>query len=132
MRRLLFPIVLLCSIMAVADPIEGMMDFVRSLHGNPTIVEQTDDHMRVRMADSCYYDLYTPVEADTIVLIQTVCAPICSSCVRVYSKEWKALHNLLPTCGGIFPEAKFVDGHILWTDNTPLFLDEEENKKRVE
>lgn len=130
-KTLLFIFLLLSATLVKAGVLEGLMDFVRDMHGNPVIIEQDDQHTRIKMADSCYYDVYTPLSADTIVLIQTVCAPICSSCVHVYSKEWELIHSIEPACGGIFPEAEYHDGHVVWHDNTPLYLDEEE-KKRIQ
>ena len=54
---------------------------------------------------------------DSIVVVHTVCAPICSSCVRVYNKEWQFLGNLTPPIKTIFPEAYIEDGKLLWRDN---------------
>lgn len=113
--------------MAWADPVKQLMSFVQNLGGSPEITEETDDHVRIRMADSCYYDIH--MAQDTIVVIQTACAPICSSCVRVYNKEWEELHQLWPTVSGIFPEAAYRDGQVYWTDNTAMYLDEEERQR---
>lgn len=128
MKKLLFPIFLLIiASMAWADPVKQLMSFVQNLGGSPEITEETDDHVHIRMADSCYYDIH--MAQDTIVVIQTACAPICSSCVRVYNKEWEELHQLWPTVSGIFPEAAYRDGQVYWTDNTAMYLDEEERQK---
>jgi hypothetical protein len=54
---------------------------------------------------------------DSIVVVHTVCAPICSSCVRVYNKEWQFLGNLIPPIKTTFPEAYIEDGKLLWRDN---------------
>ena len=56
---------------------------------------------------------------DSIVVIHTVCAPICSSCVRVYNKEWHFIGNMIPPIKTTFPEAYIEDGKILWRDNDP-------------
>lgn len=127
MKKLLFPIfLLLIASMTWADPVKQLMSFVQNLGGSPEITEETDDHVRIRMADSCYYDIH--MAQDTIVVIQTACAPICSSCVRVYNKEWEELRQLWPTESGIFLEAAYRDGQVYWTDNTAMYLDEEERQ----
>ncbi len=59
----------------------------------------------------------TLVMGDSVVVIHTVCAPICSSCARVYNKEWQEIGVLKPDFKSIFPEAYIEDGKILWRDN---------------
>lgn len=59
----------------------------------------------------------TVVCGDSIVVIHTVCAPICSSHARVYNKEWKEIAILKPPFKSAFPEAYIEDGKILWRDN---------------
>ena len=54
---------------------------------------------------------------DSIVIIHTVCAPICSSCARVYNKEWQFLGNITPPIQTAFPEAYIEGGKLLWRDN---------------
>lgn len=54
---------------------------------------------------------------DSILVIHTVCAPICSSHVRVYNKEWKKIGVLKAPFRSIFPEAYIEDGKLLWRDN---------------
>ncbi len=56
---------------------------------------------------------------DSIIVIHTVCAPICSSCARVYNKEWQFLGNITPPIQTAFPEAYIEDGKLLWRDNDP-------------
>ena len=54
---------------------------------------------------------------DSILVIHTVCAPICSSHVRVYNKEWEEIGVLKAPFRSIFPEAYIEDGKLLWRDN---------------
>lgn len=54
---------------------------------------------------------------DSIIVIHTVCAPICSSHVRVYNKEWKEMGILKAPFRSAFPEAYIEDSRILWRDN---------------
>lgn len=54
---------------------------------------------------------------DSILVIHTVCAPICSSHVRVYNKEWQCLGVLKAPFKSAFPEAYIENNKILWRDN---------------
>lgn len=54
---------------------------------------------------------------DSILVIHTVCAPICSSHVRVYDKEWQYLGVLKAPFKSAFPEAYIENNKILWRDN---------------
>ena len=56
---------------------------------------------------------------DSIVVVHTVCAPICSSCVRVYNKDWYFLGMMTPPIRTAFPEAYIQDDKLLWRDNDP-------------
>lgn len=57
---------------------------------------------------------------DSIIVIHTVCAPICSSHVRVYNKDWKEKGVLEAPFTSVFPEAYVEGGKILWRDNDTL------------
>ena len=67
---------------------------------------------------------------DSLLVIQTVCEPICSSRACVFSKEGTLLRTLQPPFEkAIFPEAYLgPDSTVLWRDNTNLLLDDEEKK----
>lgn len=59
----------------------------------------------------------TLIGYDSIVVIHTVCAPICSSHARVYNKEWQMIGVLKPPFQSPFPEAYIENGQIRWRDN---------------
>ena len=59
----------------------------------------------------------TLITNDSIYVIHTVCAPVCSSHVRVYNKEWKPIGVLKAPFKSAFPEAYIQDDRILWRDN---------------
>lgn len=59
----------------------------------------------------------TLIANDTIIVIHTVCAPICSSRARVFNKEWQEIGVLRPPFQSIFPEAYIENGKLLWRDN---------------
>ena len=72
----------------------------------------------------------TLVTGDSIIVIHTVCAPVCSSCARVYNKEWTRIGTLTPPFRSPFPEAYIENGRLLWRDNYPQLLDEDELRLR--
>jgi hypothetical protein len=59
----------------------------------------------------------TLMRNDSIIVIHTACAPICSSHVRVYNKEWEQIGVIKAPFKSIFPEAYIEDDKILWRDN---------------
>ncbi len=70
-------------------------------------------------ADS-YVRRDTLATGDSIIVIETACAPICSSRARVYNKEGKEIGILRPPFAhAVFPEAYIEDDKIRWRDNTP-------------
>ena len=62
----------------------------------------------------------TLVLGDSIVVIHTVCAPICSSHARVYNKEGDLIRVLKAPFQSVFPEAYIEDNKVLWRDNDTL------------
>ena len=54
---------------------------------------------------------------DSILVIHTICAPICSSHVRVYNKEWQYLGVLKAPFKSAFPEAYIENNKLIWRDN---------------
>lgn len=81
--------------------------------------------------------LHTHDYGDSILVVQTICAPICSSCARIYNKEGEVIRRIESP----YPDATFPEAHleymnndstgtplIVWTDNTPQILDKEEMK----
>ena len=81
----------------------------------------SDGSMILRDVDTIYTTptsvLDTLFCGDSIIVIHTVCAPICSSCVRVYNKEWDLIGRMYAPFKSIFPEAYIQDGKLLWRDN---------------
>lgn len=116
------------SIIAIFCLLAGWLyAFALDLPAHP--IEQNGPYARYELADSCYIEVMQ--YEDSIVVIKTMCAPICSSYAHVYNKEWQSLHELKPACRGFLPYAYFRDGMVVWEDNTRYLLDDEE-KKRLE
>ena len=49
-------------------------------------------------------------------LIQTYCAPICSSIVKSYTEHWSDETEVYPPEDYLFPLAKYIDGEIVWSE----------------
>ena len=101
---------------AAGNVFTDMLENYRKLGGKPEVMEQTEKYMHVSLSDSAYVEMYV---ADNILVVYTVCAPICSSCARVYNKEWEFLFPLEPPFVSVFPLATMdrETGRIVWTDN---------------
>ena len=106
----------------------GATDSVDNLFsGKSVITSLSDTRLTLSVADGVEYLL--ALKADTILLVNTVCAPVCSSVVRSYVANWLPLGTVPPPAGMAFPQADIAaDGTLVWTDRTPQLLDEEEKK----
>lgn len=62
----------------------------------------------------------TLITNDSIIVIHTVCAPICSSHARIYNKEWQEIGVLKAPFKSIFPAAYIENEKLLWRDNDTL------------
>lgn len=66
---------------------------------------------------------------DTLYVVTTACAPVCSSVVQAFRADGTLLGEILPPdTTAIFPEAYIEDKRILWRDNTEAILDEDEKR----
>ena len=99
---------------AAGNVFTDMLENYRKLGGKPEVMEQTEKYMHVSLSDSAYVEMYV---ADNILVVYTVCAPICSSCARVYNKEWKLIRTVTPPFRSIFPQATIENGRLVWKDN---------------
>ena len=80
------------------------------LNSNAVASELQNDYEVTSVCD-------TLLTNDSILVIHTVCAPICSSHVRVYNKEWQYLGVLKAPFKSAFPEAYIENNKLLWRDN---------------
>ena len=83
--------------------------------GNPQVVYQDGAYERVALTDSTQLEVYKG--ADSILVVLTACAPQCSSCARIYNKEWKLIATPHSPTPSIFPLATIENGRIVWKDN---------------
>jgi hypothetical protein len=85
--------------------------------GNPHVVEQNGPYERIALTDSTTLEVFQG--ADSVYVVLTACAPQCSSCARIYNKEWQLVKTVTPPFSSIFPLAAMdkTTGRITWTDN---------------
>ncbi|MBQ3998658.1 MAG: hypothetical protein II644_04905 [Paludibacteraceae bacterium] len=119
MKKLLLSIVLILlplCMHAEADAIKDLLVNYKTIGGTTEVLDETGDYLRVSLGDSAFFELYL---ADNIIVVYTTCAPKCSSCARVYNKEWEFLFPLTPPFTSLFPLATMdkETGRIIWTDN---------------
>lgn len=113
-----------------------LIAYLTLMHGAPQLEADEGTYTRYRMADSCTIELLLTAP-DTIVTVETVCAPICSSIARVYyinkeeqKKTWEYVREIMsPYPHAVFPEAHIESGRLVWQDNTYLMLDAEEQER---
>ena len=84
------------------------------LKGHPEVVESVGPYTRVQLTDSATLEVY---ESDSIKVVFTVCAPQCSSCARIYNKEWQLIATPQSPTPSVFPLATIENGQIVWKDN---------------
>jgi len=97
---------LLLSLSLIADLIQ--------MGGHPQILEKDSVYEKIALTDSTTLEVY---KGDSILVVFTACAPQCSSCARVYNKEWKLMQTVTPPFSSIFPLATIENGRIVWKDN---------------
>ena len=97
---------------------------------SPEQVFKTEEDMYVHYdLPGGYMEVFESPKSDSVMIIETVCAPACSSTVRVYNKVSNALiRTIKPACESIFPYAWVENGELKWRDNSFEILDDEELK----
>ena len=117
-KQLLFILLTLlpACIFAQESVLERIIADVQALGGSPEVVIEQGTYAKVKLADSCYLETYH--YGDSILLVQTVCAPLCSSVARMYDSRWTLLHPIPAPDAYTLPQA-FIDsnGAIRWQEN---------------
>jgi hypothetical protein len=73
------------------------------------------------------------VSKDSVIIVITACAPICSSIVITEDANGDKTGEITsPYPDAIFPEAYIENDSIKWRDNTYLILDEDEKRWKEE
>ncbi len=106
---------------------QKMTDSVENIYGGKSVVTNLDEnYISVSISEGFTIELLT--DSEGYYLIQTACAPICSSIVKRYTGNWVFLQQTVPEKVAAFMKAEVREGKIVWADQTPLLLDEEEKK----
>lgn len=95
----------------------AMLSNLLQIGGNPQVIEQDGPYEKVALTDSTTMEVFRT--SDSAIVVMTSCAPQCSSCARVYNKEWIPIRAITPPFSSIFPLASMdkKTGHIEWSDN---------------
>lgn len=93
----------------------SLLTNLMQLGGDPKVVEKDGPYERIALTDSTSLEVYQA--PDSIFVVFTACAPQCSSCARIYNKEWQLLQTVEPPFSSLFPLATIENGHIVWKDN---------------
>ncbi len=108
--------------------IPPIIAFLTAMGSVPTRIVDEGNYQRYLTKDSCTIEVLD--YGKKALVVQTVCAPICSSSARLYStKTNKVVKELQPTVSGVFPYAWIENGELHWRDNTTEMLDEQEQKR---
>ncbi len=95
----------------------AMLSNLLQIGGNPQVIEQDGPYEKVALTDSTTMEVF--LTSDSAIVVMTSCTPQCSSCARVYNKEWIPIRAITPPFSSIFPLASMdkKTGHIEWSDN---------------
>ena len=117
-KQLLFILLTLLPACTFAQEsvLERIIADVQALGGSPEIVIEQGAYAKVGLADSCFLETFH--YGDSILLVQTVCAPLCSSVARMYDSQWKLLHPMPAPAAYTLPQAFIApNGTIRWQEN---------------
>ena len=110
---------LLCLLPLVAKagyPIyEQWFDEVAAIGGEPYVEYMDSVYKKIKLADSCYVEVYN--YGDSVLLVQTVCAPLCSSVAQIYDSQWKLRHTVSAPENYTLPQAFIEQGILRWEEN---------------
>ena len=117
-KQLLFILLTLlpACIFAQESVLEQIIADVQAVGGSPEVEIEEGAYTKVRLADSCYIETYH--YGDSILLVQTVCVPLCSSVARMYDSQWTLLHPVPAPDTYTLPQAFInTNGTIRWQEN---------------
>lgn len=77
----------------------------------------TEKSLCLQVAEGIEYDWL--VGNGTIIMIETLCSPICASVVSEYSIDWKFIRNIQPNKEGVFVRATIDNDQLVFIDETP-------------
>lgn len=109
--------------------ISQLLAWLNAMNSDNLTVYNEGNYTRIEV-DSCYVEALEYGQ-DSVLVVQTACAPICSSVVRVYNGSGTTIRTVdAPFDNAIFPLATIDNGELRWQDNTNDILDEQEKRSR--
>jgi hypothetical protein len=101
---------------AESNAVKQLLLDISRMGGAPEVLQEEKPYVRMQLTDSATIEMYL---GDSIIVVTTICAPQCSSCARVYNKEWQLVQTLTPPTPSIFPLATIDPkmGKVIWKDN---------------
>lgn len=101
---------------AESNAVKQLLLDISRMGGAPEVLQEEKPYVRMQLTDSATIEMYL---GDSIIVVTTICAPQCSSCARVYNKEWQLVQTLTPPTPSIFPLATIdpKTGKVRWKDN---------------
>ena len=99
--------------------------------GVSCITDNTLNHLRIELTDSISYDILLENDS-TWLLISTACAPVCSSVIKRYNGSWTNGVLVKMPIDAPFVKAEVVEGQVVYSNQTPLLRDDEENHNNVD
>ena len=101
---------------AESNAVKQLLLDISRMGGAPEVLQEEKPYVRMQLTDSATIEMYL---GDSIIVVTTICAPQCSSCARVYNKEWQLVQTLTPPTPSIFPLATIdpKTGKVIWKDN---------------
>lgn len=101
---------------AESNAVKQLLLDISRMGGAPEVLQEEKPYVRMQLTDSATIEMYL---GDSIIIVTTICAPQCSSCARVYNKEWQLVQTLTPPTSSIFPLATIdpKTGKVIWKDN---------------
>ena len=101
---------------AESNAVKQLLLDISRMGGAPEVLQEEKPYVRMQLTDSATIEMYL---GDSIIVVTTICAPQCSSCARVYNKEWQLVQTLTPPTPSIFPLATIEPktGKVIWKDN---------------
>ena len=101
---------------AESNAVKQLLLDISRMGGTPDVLQEEGPYVHIQLTDSATIEMYL---GDSIIVVTTICAPQCSSCARVYNKEWQLVQTLTPPTPSIFPLATIdpKTGKVIWKDN---------------
>lgn len=101
---------------AESNAVKQLLLDISRMGGTPEVLQEEKPYVYIQLTDSATIEMYL---GDSITVVTTICAPQCSSCARVYNKEWQLVQTLTPPTPSIFPLATIdpKTGKVIWKDN---------------